>query len=244
MGEERFRALGFDAVVPTYHNVWGQARDIRGADGEPMDVWGMEWSAGTPYESPLHILVYNRSPQPADLGAEKDWRRMIARAKSAGAVLIVAHFWRWDPAGMPSAAQLIAAGVDGFEIEGRSQELSHEARDRQFAIADAIAEASLSGFANSDFHGRRAFNYQWNSVAWPESLDASEALWGALQGAPVRSLVLQRREAPAWAEGVLLPPWFAQRYLREMGKRQRVGWVLLFGAIALSMLVASLWRRR
>ena len=248
-GLDRYAALGYDLVLPTHHNRWSRAR-LRKSDGdwEEVDLWGMEWSSGSHLDSPFHVLIYNRRPEPANLAGVNDWREMVQSARTAGALVVPAHFWRGDAARLPKLADLVVAGVDGFEIAGRSQEYRAEPIERQLAIKRVVEESGLLALANGDFHGKRAANYQWNLLernlgAAGEARSRVDELWSALKGESHRILCvgLERTRPSSGFIGWLGPPHTAVSYFRELSLRGRVAWL---GWIGIAVLVVEGRRRR
>ncbi len=230
-GLERFRRLGFDLVVPTWHNAWSQGRLLVEDGSRPVAVWGCEWSDGHPWENPLHLLIFNRRPAPAEPGAIKDWRELIRAVQAEGGVVLASHFWRGDADRMPRAEDLIEAGIDGFEVGGRNQELRSEPRARLDRIRSLCRSRSLVATASSDFHGTRSGNYAWNMVA-AGSGRPEDRLWRALtseRGAIIPIVV----ESPLARDlGFFQPPAAALSYFRELGMRGRASWLFWLAAAA------------
>jgi hypothetical protein len=241
-GLERFRRLGFDLVVPTWHNAWSQGRHLADGENRLIDVWGCEWSDGEPWENPLHLLVFNRRAAPADPAAIRDWRELIRAVQAEGGVVLASHFWRGDSDRMPSALELIEAGIDGFEVGGRSQELRSEPLERLEEIRSLCRSRSLVATASSDFHGTRSSNYAWNMIedgpGRPE-----DRLWRALTTEPGTILPVIVESPLDRDLGLLQPPAVALSYFRELGLRGRASW-LLWLAVAATLLQLDARRRR
>lgn len=234
------RAAGFDLVQPTHHNKWSPAyslsdsQDVQSSTG---GIFGMEWSAGNHRKSPLHLLVYNTQPEPADLADEHDPREMIARVHRAGGIVVASHFWRGKTYELPKASELIKMGIDGFEVCGRSQEYRAEQIDRQEALRVLTSDHSLLALASSDFHGRRGHIYQWMALKRDEGESPTSAMWSALKhrDRPILLMTRETRAPHADLPRVLIPWHVVLRYLREMSPSGRLVWMawLWIGTLAL-----------
>ncbi len=224
-GLKRFAALGYNMVIPTWHDAWAQGYILKAKAGwEPMEFFGAEWSGGDPADHPLHLLVYNRSATPKNLKTITDYSQLIEAVHQAGGVVVASHFWRGDKGAMPSSEELIAANIDGFEVAGRNEEGSSEALERLSALRGAIAKHNLLALGNSDFHGKRGFNQVWNVV--PQDLVAfgPAGLMDVLNSGNQKHRVVSLHSDPMTG---IFGPWHALvRYLRELPKKGRVVWLL------------------
>ena len=244
VGLERFEKLGYDIVVPTHHNASSVGYRLS-ADAAPasIDLHGIEWSTTPHTKTPLHILAYREAPIPDDVVKARTWRSFVRRAKASGCVVVLSHYWRGNEAKLPTLDELVAAGVDGFEIAGRAQETAPRTVARLRRIREAVTKHDLIGLANGDFHGRRAFNYQWNVVERRAGESEADAVWAALsrRDRPVRTVVLESEPPPMWASIALRPFHTVASYFRELNLPGRVAWLvwLIIGGWALSA-----WRAR
>ena len=235
-GLERFGRLGYDLVVPTWHDRWSRGHARSGDGGwRPIEFWGMEWSGGDPAERPLHLLLYNDRPEPADAGSITDHAELIREVHRAGGVVVASHFWRGPAEELPTIESLVAAGIDGFEVAGRNAEAAPEPRARQARIRRAVAEHGLLAFGNSDFHGRRGANHVWNLAPHDVVAPDAEGIKRLIARRPsVHVPVAVRTEGVG---GPLAAPRLASRYLRELTPVRRavwIGWILVvFGVLSL-----------
>ncbi len=248
-GLERAAKLGFRLVQPTWHNAWARGLVIApDGTGRPAMLFGMEWSGGAPSASPLHLLLYLRAATPPPPLVAKDWRGAIRRVHELGGVAVLSHGWRGDPRGIPSLAELLAAGLDGVEVAGRNQEFDAAALRRQKALRQFAAENDLVALVDSDFHGKRSLVSQWTFLdmdgfdGTSESVD--RALWEALARRRDR-LHLVVRDGPAppeacprWAR----PAWAAWAVFQVLSLPERAVWLLEL--VVLGGAVSLLGRRR
>lgn len=241
-GLDRFEELGFALVLPTWHRRWSRAVVLGESRREEVDLWGMEWSAGPPADTPLHVLVYNREPKPADLGQETDWRRMIARAREAGAVVVLSHGWRGEVEEVATHQALIDAGIDGFEVAGRQQEIDPELIERQVRLEALARERGLLALASSDFHGKRTASHQAMAVRWtgegagandgaageaPGPTALAAAVWSALKRERALTCGLLMRPYPPAAIPKLFRPLFVPLvYFVSISTAERASWML------------------
>lgn len=236
-------SAGLNLVQTTYHNRWSSVQVL--ADGKAWHspdtgLFGMEWSAGDHREAPLHLLVFNRQPEPVDLMDERDFSRLIARVHEAGGLVVASHFWRGKATELPTAEQLIAAGIDGFEVCGRSQEYRPEQLRRQEELRVLTKTHGLLALASSDFHGRRGHVYQWMAVERKDLENPVDVLWEALNQRD-RTIQIITRETAVPGAGLprILIPWHVViRYMREMKPSARAVWLFWVWTLALG------WRLR
>ncbi|MEZ6195759.1 MAG: phosphatase PAP2 family protein [Planctomycetota bacterium] len=247
-GRARLASLGVDAIVPTWHGRWAPGRVTDAFEGE-LGIQGMEWAAGPPAEAPLHLLFFcGPGVAPPDLTGEKDWRRAIERVHAAGGLVFASHFWRGEVSEMPRLEELLAAGVDGVEVAGRSPEWRAEMRERQRSLR-ALAGEGRVVLADTDFHGRRGAATTLNLLHapgedWAADPDAAaRAIWEGLRGErPLVAAALGDAAPPPAFRGALAPLWTGWTYLGELSPRRRGAWLLWLLAILGVTLVAR--RRR
>lgn len=239
-GLRRARLLGFDAILPTYHNSWQRLRvREKSGDWREGDLFGMEWTPG-----PMHFLIYNRTPEPKDIASEKmaDWRELIRRVHASGGVVVAAHNWRWSKDVMPSPTELADGGIDGFEVENRGPEWTSEALDRQAAISRVVRERGLLALGNNDDHGRRAFNYAWMTLDRGDgSKRIDDLIWDALTDHKKNPRILfLTTDGPRRLPVAIWPPLVFVQYFRELRVQDRVAWFFWTGAL----LGGVMWSRR
>ncbi|MFT7618575.1 MAG: membrane-associated phospholipid phosphatase [Planctomycetota bacterium] len=237
-GLDRFQKLGYEIVVPTWHNKWAQGHLWTSGDNwGPIDLFGAEWSGGDPAANSLHLLVYNRRKKPANLSEISDPAVLIAEVHKAGGVVIGSHFWRGDSSEMPSLGDLVDMGIDGFEVAGRNEEAKPKSLDRLENIRLQVAAKNLVGLGNSDFHGKRSWNHVWNLVKRDDIAASADGVWQILKSQSADHQVVALHSDPRG--GILSPIHAAVRYGRELPILGRASWLFWIVLVGL-----TLWPRR
>lgn len=234
LGLRRYASLGFDAVLNTWHGQAGPACLVR--NGAPLPLDTIEWSAGTPAESPLHLLVYLPSGKDLSFLKAKDWRDVLSGARMRGGVVFASHPWRGEASAIPPFATLLEAGLSGAEVAGRNPEWRAEPRARQREWSEALASAALPRTASGDFHGRRSVAAGLWLVAsdpaesWNSEAAAREILEGLRGERPSLAVALGGEPPPPAMLGWAEPLWFGLDYLRGMSLRRRGAWLAWLAA--------------
>jgi hypothetical protein len=177
--------------------------------------------------------------------AEPDALAAARSASDAGALVIVAHYWRSQASvpGCPTFEEFVAAGVHGFEVGNRRRDADPAALDRLRALDRRCREAGLLRFSFSDDHGIPSGSPCVTFLSGPDlpapggggGADAIARLRTPGGGGLAATPLLFHPGDPAlvpprW----LAPPVIAFEYFRSLGAFQRLSW---FAAAAL----AGLW---
>jgi hypothetical protein len=193
-------SAGFDAAFLTDHNSYGALRAWRGdsarpsagprlLDGEELSLWG------------LHLIVLGNTAPISNVPGNSSWDSTLALIRSLSGsdssfrsplpaprptpflIASLPEYWRhhWGP----DLAQLVEAGVRGFEIWTTSpRAMEIPPGDRAFVIHRARS-ASLALVGGTDMHGIGRTATVWNVMVLPGWREMSD---GALQRAVIREL--------------------------------------------------------
>jgi membrane-associated phospholipid phosphatase len=246
-GRARYRELGVDAVLNTWHRAIGPAL-LTDAPDATLPLVASEWSAGDPAQSALHLLVYLPEGVAVPALEGDDWRALIAPVDAAGGAIHLSHPWRGEEKALPDVETAIAAQFHGGEVGGRNPEWRAEPRRRQREWREGWASAGRVRLAGGDFHGRRsAASALWlvRSDIEDWSVDRAGAAREILEGLrgerPSVAVTLGDRPPPSWVLGWAEPIWFGLDYLRGMSVARRGAWLLW---LALFVGLGRLWDRR
>jgi hypothetical protein len=225
-------------------------------------VPGMEWSGGIhPRQTFLHLLIYGGDgaiddaltsripalgPDPGSAyGTALD---VVARAKRRGAAVIVAHYpatkRRMERDGtvhhLPSPEDLVAAGVDGFEVANRRGPDDAEAMELLRHLDDLCREHGLLRLGSSDDHGMPAGSPCITFVpgtGTPGPTPRDDVLDRLGNRGALVPVIVRRARVPHGVPPILRGPLWAARYLLALSLWARVSWILW-------LLVAIRWVSR
>jgi len=230
---------GFDATFITDHNtVAGLPAGKPGTghrDGQAVACPGIEVSAWRAHIVLLgDTLPVDRSRYNGSLDALV---ALLATSDSALGALSVASLPEYRRNHWGRLDQLVAAGLDGFEVVNASpkaNELSRADRDSVIALARARNRFVVGV---SDSHGWGATSMVWNLVrrSGPALSDPCSAVLRTLRtGFPAVRIIERHRLRPdAWWPGWLTPLGVVWETWRGMGWALSAAWILWIWAIAL-----------
>ena len=230
---------GFDATFITDHNtVAGLPAGKPGTgrrDGQAVACPGIEVSAWRAHIVLLgDTLPVDRSRYNGSLDALV---ALLATSDSALGALSVASLPEYRRNHWGRLDQLVAAGLDGFEVVNASpkaNELSRADRDSVIALARARNRFVVGV---SDSHGWGATSTVWNLVrrSGPALSDPCSAVLRTLRtGFPAVRIIERHRLRPdAWWPGWLTPLGVVWETWRGMGWALSAAWILWIWAIAL-----------
>lgn len=253
--ERRQRQRGVSWAVMTPHSAEVPISDASLAHG----VQGTEWSGPAPDSvGALHILILGTAQAVVDANAKRTEIDAIRAAKAAGALVIVAHYWRtaFDGPPAPSVESLVAAGADGFEVGNRHREDDPWELAHLLDLDRRISNLPLLRLSFSDDHGYPAGS---PSVTFLENVTSEDlesrgaAVLASLrhdasrqeEALPVRAVPLifdhaaPGRSVPAF----LVPPVVLLDYLRGLTPPARLSW-LVYGITAIVWIVVPFPRRK
>ncbi|MAG55824.1 MAG: hypothetical protein CMJ83_06000 [Planctomycetes bacterium] len=250
----RIRARGVGVVALTNHDAPPPTSDA---------LAGLEWSGFRHDEQTyLHLLVYGgagafdailevRIPEltSGEGPARDDALRAVRAAKAAGAIVVVAHYWRTlrqmeiegTERHLPSPVELILAGVDGFEVANRHWDALAVDRAIVAKIDALCVEHGLLRLASSDDHGKPAGSPVITFL--PGTFPADPVARRAAVLAHLRDrretvpVVFMRAKRPKQAAAVIGGPGIVARYLAGLGLWGRLSWLVWF-------LLALRWLRK
>jgi len=230
---------GFDATFITDHNtVAGLPAGKPGTghrDGQAVACPGIEVSAWRAHIVLLgDTLPVDRSRYNGSLDALV---ALLATSDSALGALSVASLPEYRRNHWGRLDQLVAAGLDGFEVVNASpkaNELSRADRDSVIALARARNRFVVGV---SDSHGWGATSMVWNLVrrSGPALSDPCSAVLRTLRtGFPAVRIIERHRLRPdAWWPGWLTPLGVVWETWRGMGWALSAAWILWIWGISL-----------
>ena len=252
---QRARDHGVDVVVITNHDA--HPAEFLAPEGLTV-LRGMEWSGGAHERGAVsaHLLCYGPEAAlqtallqrltPEDFAEGNVARKTleaVRAVRASGGLISVAHDARTRAAltveqcrqRIPSRAEYVAAGVDGFEVAHRALCSSATEQASCQELAGLCKSNNIVGFGNSDAHGRFSgspcITFLPGEFPAEPTARREAVLQHFLERREVRALVVaapQARVAATQASALralLAPVQMLWDYLRTMPGWGRVSWL-------------------